>query len=99
MVYFLNRILKGFQCMRLSKMQFYNTIYKVTQYNNTINTTNLQPHPCPGNYVVSEFTVALQTLMNRASSGFTVSYSNIMGLITIAGTYLYLRGGQQLRRL
>jgi len=40
----------------------------------------------PGNYVVSEFTAALQTLMNSASPGFTVTYSNITGLITIANS-------------
>jgi len=40
----------------------------------------------PGNYVVSEFTAALENLMNSASSGFTVTYSDITGLITIANS-------------
>jgi len=43
----------------------------------------------PGNYVVSEFTEALQTLMNGSSSGFTITYSNITGLITIANSNLF----------
>jgi len=59
-------------------MQFYNTIYNLTQYNHTIafsmtsrgTTTPYSLTLAPGNYVVSEFTAALQTLMNGASSGF-----------------------------
>jgi len=39
-----------------------------------------------GNYVVSEFTEALQNLMNSALPGFTVTYSDITGLITIANS-------------
>jgi len=93
-VYFLDRMLQGVQVLRLSNMQFYNTIYNITQYNNTIaftvtssgTTTSL----APGNYVVSEFTAALQTLMNGALSGFTVTYSNITGLITIANSNSFL---------
>jgi len=40
----------------------------------------------PGNYVVSEFTAALQTLMNDVLSGFTVTYGNITGLVTITNS-------------
>jgi len=35
-LYFLDRILQGVQYTRLSNMQFYITIHKVTQSNNTI---------------------------------------------------------------
>jgi hypothetical protein len=94
-VYFLDRTLQNVQGLRLSNMQFYNTIYNVTQYNNTIafsvtvSGTNTTPYSltlATGNYVVSKFTAALQTLMNGASSGFTVSYTDITGLVTIANT-------------
>jgi len=72
-------------------MQFY-------KYNNTIafsvtsgGTTILYSMTlAPGNYVVSELTAALQTLMNKASSGFTVTYSNITGLVTIRNSKLFL---------
>ena len=83
----------------LANLQFYNTIYNVTQYNNTIwfgiSTSVSNGSPVymmmtatltPGNYVVSEFTSALQTLMNGSSSGFTVSYSDITGKVTISNT-------------
>jgi len=43
----------------------------------------------PGNYVVSEFTAALETLMNSVLPGFTVTYSNITGLITITNSNLF----------
>jgi len=93
-VYFLDRTLQNVQGLRLSNMQFCNTIYNVTQYNNTIafsvtvstTTTAYSLTLASGNYVVSEFTAALETLMNGASSGFTVSYSDITGLVTIANT-------------
>jgi len=79
-------------------MQFYNTIYNITQYNDTIafsvtssrTTTPYSLSFAPGNYVVSEFTAALQTLMNGASSGFTVTFSNITGLVTIANSNSFL---------
>jgi len=91
-VYFLDRTLQGVQGLRLSNMQFYNTIYNINQYNNTIafsmtSGTTTTPYSltlAPGNYVVSKFTAALQTLMNGSLSGFIVTYSNITGLITIA---------------
>jgi len=35
-VYYLDRTLQGIQGLKLSNMQFYNTIYSITQYNNTI---------------------------------------------------------------
>jgi len=35
-VYFLDRTLQGVQGLKLSNMQFYNTIYNINQYNNTI---------------------------------------------------------------
>jgi len=71
-VYFLDRTLQGVQGLKLSNMQFYNTIYKITQYNNTIafsmtSGTTTTPYSltlAPGSYAFSEFTVALQTLMN-----------------------------------
>jgi len=93
-VYFLDRTLQNVQRLRLSNIQFYNTIYNVTQCNNTIafsvtvsgTTTAYSLTLATGNYVVSEFTTALQTLMNGASSGFTVSYSDITGLVTISNT-------------
>jgi len=97
-VYFLDRTLQSVQGFRLSNMQFYITIYNITQYNNTIafsmtSGRTTTPHGltlAPGNYVVSEFTAALQTLMNGASSGFTVTYSNITGLVTIANSNSFL---------
>jgi len=94
-VYFLDRTLKGIQGLKFSNMQFYSTIYNITQYNNTIafsvtsgrTTTLYSLILAPGNYAVSEFTEALQTLMNgSSSSGFTVTYSNITGLITITNS-------------
>jgi len=96
-VYFLDRTLQGVQGLKLSNMQFYNTIYNINQYNNTIafsvaSGTTTTPYSltlAPGKYVVSEFTVALQTLMNGSSFGFTVTYSNITGLITIANSNLF----------
>jgi len=80
-VSFLDRTLQGVQGLRLSNMQFYNTIYNITQCNNTIafsvtsgrTATMYSLTLARGNYVVSEFTVALQTLMTRALSGFTVT--------------------------
>jgi len=97
-VYFLDRILQGVQGLRLSNMQFYNTIYNITQYNNTIafsvtsgGTTALYSMIlAPANYVVSEFTAALQNLMHKALSGFTVTYSNITGLVTITNSNSFL---------
>jgi len=79
-------------------MQFYNAIYNINQYNNTIafsgtssTTTTLHSLTlAPGNYVVSEFTAALQTLMNGSLSGFTVTYSDITGLITISNSNSFL---------
>jgi len=97
-VYFLERTLQGIQGLKLSNMQFYNTIYNINQYNNLIafnitSGTTTTPYSltlAPGNYVVSKFTAALQTLMNGSSSGFTVTYSNITGLITISNSNLFL---------
>jgi len=97
-VYFLDRTLQGVQGLKLSNMQFYNTIYNINQYNNTIafsvtsgTTTTLNSLTlAPGNYVVSKFTVALQTLMSGSLSGFTVTYSNITGLITITNSNSFL---------
>jgi len=79
-------------------MQFYNTIYNINQYNNTIafsvtSGTTTTPYSltlAPGNYVVSEFTAALENLMNSSLSGFTVTYSNITGLITISNSNSFL---------
>jgi len=92
-VYFLDRTLPGIQGLKLSNMQFYN----INQYNNLIafsvtTTTTTTPYSltlAPGNYVVSEFTAALENLMNGSSSGFTVTYSNITGLITISNSNLF----------
>jgi len=77
-------------------MQFYNRIYNITQYNtiafSMTSGTTTTPYSltlAPGNYVVSEFTAALQTLMNGSLSGFTVTYSNITGLITISNSNLF----------
>jgi len=61
-VSFLYRTLQGIQGLKLSNMQFYNTIYNITQYNNTIafsmtssgTTTLYSLILAPGNYVVSE---------------------------------------------
>jgi len=96
-VYFLDRILQGVQGLRLSNMQFYNTIYNITQYNTIAfsvtsgrTTTLYSMILTPGNYVVSEFTMALQTLVNGALSGFTVTYSNITGLVSITNSNLFL---------
>jgi len=98
-VYFLDRTLQGIQGLKLSNMQFYNTIYNTNQYNNLIGfiatssggTESLYIWSLAfGNYVVSEFTEALQNLMNSASPGFTVTYSNITGLITIANSNPFL---------
>jgi len=97
-VYFLDRTLQGVQGLKLSKMQFYNTIYNIAKYNNTIAfsvtsgtvTTPYSLTLAPGNYVVSEFTVALQTLMNSVLPGFTVTYNNITGLITITNSNSFL---------
>jgi len=66
-VYFLDRTLQGVPGLKLSNMQFFNTIYNITQYNNTIafsvtssgTTTPYSLTLAPGNYVVSEFTAAL----------------------------------------
>jgi len=93
-VYFLDRTLQGVQGLKPSNMQFYNMIYNINQYNNTIafsmasstTKTLYSLTLAPGNYVVSEFTVALQTLMNGSSYGLTVTYSNITGLITISNS-------------
>jgi len=94
-VYFLDRTLQGIQGLKLSNMQFYNTIYNINQYNNLIGfiatssdrTESMYIQSLEfGNYVVSEFTAALETLMTSALPGFTVTYSNITGLITIANT-------------
>jgi len=93
-VYFLDRTLQSVQGLKLSNMQFYNTIYNINQYSNLIafsvtSSTTTTPYSltlAPGNYVVSEFTATLQTLMNGSSSGFTVTYSNITGLITISNS-------------
>jgi len=93
-LYFLDRTLQGIQGLKLSNMQFHNIFYNITQYNNTIafsvtsgtTTTLFSLTLAPGNYVVSEFTAALQTLMNGSSSGFTVTYRNITGLITITNS-------------
>jgi len=97
-VYFLDRTLQGIKGLKLSSMQFYNTIYNVNQYNNTIafsmtsgtTTTLYSLTLAPGNYVVSEFTAALDNLMNGSLSGFTVTYSNITGLITISNSNSFL---------
>jgi len=97
-VYLLDRTLQGVQGLKLSNMQFYNTIYNINQYNNTIafsvaSSTTTTPYSltlAPGNYVVSEFTEALENLMNSASSGFTVTYSNITGIITISNSNSFL---------
>jgi hypothetical protein len=94
-VYYLDRTLQGVQGL---KLQFCNTIYNTTQYNNTIafsvtssGTTTLYSMILnPGSYVVSEFTSALQTLMNSVFSGFIVTYSNITGLITITNSNSFL---------
>jgi hypothetical protein len=94
-VYFLDRTLQGVQSLKLSNMQFYNTIYNINQYNNLIGfiTTSSNGDESMyikslgfGNYVVSEFTAALENLMNSASPGFTVTYSDITGLITISNS-------------
>jgi len=93
-VYFLDRTLQGVQGLKLSNMQFYNTIYNINQYNNFVGfiatssgTESLYIWSLAfGNYVVSEFTEALQNLMNKALPGFTVTYSNITCLITIASS-------------
>jgi len=105
-VYFLDRTLQGVQCLRLSDMQFYNTICDVTQYNNTIafsvtsgDTTT--PHNltlAPSNYVIIGFTVVLHT-MNGASSGFTVTYSNISGKVTITKSNSFLLNLEHLNSL
>jgi len=67
-VYFLDRTLQGVQGLKLSNKQFYNTIYNINQYNNLIGfitTSSNGPESMYirslefGNYVVSEFTVAL----------------------------------------
>jgi len=79
-------------------MQFYNTIYNINQYNNTIavsvtSGTTTTPYSltlAPGNYVVSEFTAALENLMNSSLFGFTVTYSNITCLITISNSNSFL---------
>jgi len=97
-VYFLDRTLQGIQGLKLSNMQFYNTIYNINQYNNTIafsvtSSTTTTPYSltlAPGNYVVSKFTAALENLMNGSLSGFTVTYSNITGLITISNSNSFL---------
>jgi len=95
-VYFLDRTV---QSLKLSNMQFYNTIYNINQYNNLIafSITNSAGTEfmtlkslAPGNYVVSEFTAALENLMNSVSPGFTVTYSNITGLITISNSNFFL---------
>jgi len=97
-VYFLDRTLQGVQGLKLSNMQFYNTIYNINQYNNLIGFITTSSNGTEsmyirsldfGNYVVSEFTVALENLMNSASPGFTVTYSNITGLITISNSSLF----------
>jgi len=93
-VYFLDRTLQGVQGLKLSNMQFYNTIYNINQYNNLIafsvtSGTTTTPYSltlAPGNYVVSEFTAALENLMNGSLSGFTVTYSNISSIITISNS-------------
>jgi hypothetical protein len=94
-VYFLDRTLQGVQSLKLSNMQFYNTIYNINQYNNLIGFISTSSNGTEsmyikslefGNYVVSEFTSALENLMNSALPGFTVTYSNITGLITIANS-------------
>jgi len=91
--------LQGVQGLKLSNMQFYNTIYNINQYNNLIafivtssnGTESMYIRSLAfGNYVVSEFTVALENLMNSALSGFTVIYSNITGLITISNSNSFL---------
>jgi len=97
-VYFLDRTLQGIQGLKLSNMQFYNMIYNINQYNNTIGfsmtsngTESMYIRSLKfGNYVVSEFTASLENLMNSALPGFTVTYSNITGLITIANSNLFL---------
>jgi len=79
-------------------MQFYNTKYNITQHNNTIafsvtsggTTTLYSLILAPCNYVISEFTAALETLINSVSPGFTVTYSNITGLITITNSNSFL---------
>ena len=94
-VYFLDRTLQGIQGLRLSNMQFYNTIYNINQYNNLIGFIPTSSNGTEsmyirslefGNYLVSEFTAALENLMNSALPGFTVTYSNITRLITIANS-------------
>jgi len=94
-VYFLDRTLQGVHTLKLSNMQFYNTIYNINQYNNLIGFISTSSNGTEsmyirslefGNYVVSEFTAALENLMNSASPGFTVTYSDITGLITIANS-------------
>jgi hypothetical protein len=65
-VYFLGRTFQGIQGLKLSNMQFYNTIYNINQYNNTIafsvtSSTKTTPYSltlAPGNYVISKFTAA-----------------------------------------
>jgi len=98
-VYFLDRTLQGVQGLKMSNMQFYNTIYNINQYNNLIafivtssnGTESMYIWSLAfGNYVVSEFTAALENLMNSTSPGFTVTYSNITGLITISNSNLFL---------
>jgi len=98
-VYFLDRTLQGVQGLKLSNMQFYNTMYNINQYNNLIGfiatsssgTESMYIQSLAfGNYVISEFTEALQNLMNSALPGFTVTHSNITGLITIANSNSFL---------
>jgi len=97
-VYFIDRTLQGVQGLRLYNMQFYNTICNITQYNNAIafcvtsggTTTLYSMILTPGNYVISEFIAALQDLLNEASSGSTVTYSNITGLVTITNSNSFL---------
>jgi len=84
---------------KLSNMQFYNMIYNINQYNNLIGFIATSSNGTEsmyikslafGNYIVSEFTAALENLMNSALPGLTVTYSNITGLITIANSSLFL---------
>jgi len=86
---------RALSCLKCS---FYNIIYNITHYNNTIafsvtsrgTTTLCSMTLTPGNYVISEFTVALQTLMNGALPGFTVTYNNITSLVTITNSNSFL---------
>jgi len=75
------------------------SVYNINQYNNLISfivtssngTESMYIRSLAfGNYVVSEFTAALENLMNSTSSGFTVTYSNITGLITISNSNSFL---------